>query len=293
MNAHLHPRIGELLQRCPALISSQHVTCAVSGGPDSMALLVLATSAGCKVTVVHVDHGLRPDSHLDAAIVRVAAERFGAMFQSVRVDVDGSANVEARARRARWNALGPDALTGHTADDQAETMLINLLRGAATDGLGGMGPANHPLLGLRRQETHELCRDLQITTIHDPSNDLAIYQRNRIRAELMPLMSEIAQRDIVPMLVRQSELLRDEAALLNELSLAFDPTDAKALAAAPVSLARRAIRRWLATEHPPDSATVNRVLAVARGEAQACETNDGRRVSRHQQRLSLEAQVPR
>jgi tRNA(Ile)-lysidine synthase len=70
----------------------------------------------------------------------------------------------------------------------------------------------------------------------------------------------------------------------------LDPTDCKALAAAPVPLARRAVRTWLTGEHPPDLATIERVLAVARGEAAGCETNDGRRIRRSNQRLSLDGQ---
>ena len=84
------------------------------------------------------------------------------------------------------------------------------------------------------------------------------------------------------------ELRRQVAAAYEAWDAAFNRGDAQALAAAPAPLARRAVRRWLAGAHPPDLATVERVLAVARGEAIACETNDGRRISRHRQRLSLD-----
>ena len=288
MRASEHPLALSLLRRCPALVVGESVTCAVSGGPDSLALLILATAAGCVVTVVHVDHGLRPDSHLDGPAVGALAAQFGASFRSERITVDGSANVEARARDARWQALGSEALTGHTADDQAETVLINLLRGGAIDGLSGMSPVRHPLLALRRHETRALCAAFGIEPLDDPTNYLPIYLRNRVRHELLPLMDEISRRDLVPLLTRQAELLRDDAHLLNQLARELDPSDAKALANAPIALARRAVRLWLTTDHPPDSATVERVLGVARGDVQACETNDGRRVSRHRQRLSLD-----
>jgi tRNA(Ile)-lysidine synthase len=94
-------------------------------------------------------------------------------------------------------------------------------------------------------------------------------------------------------LTRQADLARDESDLLDEMSSAVDPTDAKALAAAPVAIARRAVRRWLTGDHPPDAATVERVLEVARGSSIATEVGAGRRVERHQQRLSLiESGVP-
>jgi tRNA(Ile)-lysidine synthase len=91
-------------------------------------------------------------------------------------------------------------------------------------------------------------------------------------------------------LTRQADLLRADAELLDALAESVDPTDARALAAAPAPLAARAVRRWLRSgpeQHPPDAATVARVLAVARGEAVACEVGGGRAVRRRAQRLYL------
>ncbi|HEX2191587.1 MAG TPA: tRNA lysidine(34) synthetase TilS [Acidimicrobiales bacterium] len=279
-----------LLARCTFPPPGTEVTCAVSGGADSLALLVLAVEAGCRVTAVHVDHGLRPGSAEEADVVAGAAARFGAAFRSERVAVAPGPNLEARARAARYAVLPPDVLTGHTADDQAETVLLNLLRGAGLDGLAGMGPGGHPLLALRRTETRAVVRGLALTPVEDPSNTDPAFLRNRVRAELLPLLDAIAGRDVAALLARQAGLLRDEAALLDELASAVDPTDARALAAAPPPLARRAVRAWLAQEreHPPSAAAVERVLAVARGEARATEVEAGRRVSRHRGRLRLE-----
>jgi tRNA(Ile)-lysidine synthase len=281
---------ADLLGRCWFPPAGTPVTCAVSGGPDSMALLVLAAEAGCEVTAVHVDHGLRPGSASEAAIVAEVAQRWGASWQSVRVQVDDGPDLEARARRARYDALPRGVLTGHTADDQAETVLLQLLRGAGLDGLSGYDPAARPLRGLRRRETHKLCADLGIHPVHDPSNDDLRFRRNRVRHELLPLLDAIAERDVAAVLARQAEHLRADAELLDSLAAALDPTDARALAAAPEPLAARAVRRWLrrgAEQHPPDAATVARVLAVARGDAVACEVGGGLMVRRTRQRLYL------
>jgi tRNA(Ile)-lysidine synthase len=221
-------------------------------------------------------------------MVRALAHRVGVPFHATVVQVGDGPNLEARARAARYAVLPPDVLTGHTADDQAETVLVNLLRGAGRSGLAAMRPGpRRPLLALRRADTEDLCSRLGIEVVHDPSNLDPRHQRNRVRHELLPMLRDIGLRDPVPVLVRQADLLRDEADLLDELSSALDPTDAKALARAPLPLARRAVRRWLTTEHPPDAATVERVLAVARGEAGATDVGEGRRVDRHQQRLRL------
>ncbi len=293
MEALADPLVAQLLQRCPQLVPSRRAVSAVSGGADSMALLILAVAAGCEVSVIHVDHGLRADSADDVGIVAAAAARFAVPFESRRVIVDPTGNVEANARAARHQVIGPDALTGHTADDQAETVLLNLMRGAGSDGLAAMSADRHPLLGLRRAETVALCRAIGMATIDDPTNRLPIFQRNRVRHELLPLLADISRRDPVPILVRQAELLAADADLLNELAATLDATDAKALAAAPVALARRALRAWLSNPYPPDAASIERVLAVARGEVKACELNDGRRIFRRSQHLWLEAQPAR
>ncbi|MGE0877817.1 MAG: tRNA lysidine(34) synthetase TilS [Acidimicrobiia bacterium] len=263
------------------------VTCAVSGGADSLALLVLAVASGCVVTAVHVDHGLRTGSGAEADVVAAAAARFGARFRSERVHVGPGPNLEARARAARYAVLPTDVLTGHTADDQAETLLLNLLRGSGLDGAAAMRTDRHPLLGLRRRETHALCEALGLEPVNDPTNDDRSLRRNRVRHDLVPLLDAIAERDVSALLAREAALIRDDVALLDDLASVLDPTDAKALAGAPVALARRAVRRWLADPYPPDADAVERVLAVARGDVIATEVSGGRRVSRSRSRLYL------
>jgi tRNA(Ile)-lysidine synthase len=257
-----------------------------------MALLALATEAGCDVTAIHVDHGLRPGSAREADLVAAEAARFGAAFESRRVVVGQGSDLEARARAARYAALPRGVLTGHTADDQAETVLLNLLRGAGLDGLRGMSTRNRPLLGLRRTETRALCASMSIAVVDDPSNLDPTIRRNRVRHELLPLLDAIAERDVAPILTRQASLLADEAAVLDDLAAALDPTDARLLTAAPAALARRAVRNWLrcssdSEHHPPDAATVERVLAVAKGDAKGTDVGAGRRVTRTKGRLQL------
>jgi tRNA(Ile)-lysidine synthase len=288
VGAGVDPAALNLLAKCTFPVPGTTVTCAVSGGADSMSLMALAIGAGCVVTVIHVDHGLRPGSDNEAEVVAQAAGRFGATFYSETIDVPPGPNLEARARDARYAVLPDDVMTGHTADDQAETVLINLMRGASSTGLAAMRPGpRKPILALRRIETVGLCHALGITTVEDPSNRDSMYLRNRVRHDLLPVMNQLAGRDLVPVLTRQADLLRDDSDLLDELAAALDPTDAKQLSAAPLPLARRAVRRWLATEHPPDAATVERVLRVAGGLATGCDLGAGRRVERSHQRLRL------
>jgi tRNA(Ile)-lysidine synthase len=283
----------QLLERCNFPEPGTRVDCAVSGGADSVALMVLAALHGCAVTAWHVDHGLRVGSSDEATVVNTLAEQLGVAFESRAVVVEDGPNLEARARHARFAVLPAEILTGHTADDQAETVLINLLRGAGLRGMSGMRPDHSkPLLALRRADTRALCATLGVKVVEDPMNEDPRFQRTRIRHELLPLLDHIAERDVAAILARQADMLRDDDALLDELASALDPTDARALIAAPVSLARRALRRWLADPYPPDVATLERVLDVARGNTLACDIGANRRVRRSQQRLRIERDTP-
>ncbi|HSH23282.1 MAG TPA: tRNA lysidine(34) synthetase TilS [Acidimicrobiales bacterium] len=270
---------------------------AVSGGADSSALLALAVEAGCDVTAVHVDHGLRPGSSEEADVVAGLAVSLGARFLCQKAPVEPGPNLEARARQARYSALPPGAMTGHTADDQAETVMLNLMRGAGLDGLAGMRPGpTKPLLALRRQETAALCDTLGIRPLVDPTNDDRDRRRNRVRHEVLPLLDRVAERDVAAVVARNATLVGDDIRLLDHLAAELDATDARALVLAPRPLARRALRRWLvddASGHPPDAATVERVLDVAGGRWRATEVGGGRRVARRGGRLRVELAPPR
>jgi tRNA(Ile)-lysidine synthase len=288
-------QLGTILERCTFPSPGTSVTCAVSGGADSTALVALAVLAGCKPTVIHIDHGLRPGSAAEADVVQRTGARLKVPVRSIRVELTDGPNLEARARAARYAELPGDALTGHTADDQAETVLLNLLRGASA-GMAAMRPGHRrPLLALRRADTEWVCEAMGLETVEDESNADRRFLRNRVRHEALPLLTELAGRDLVPILTRQADLVRDEGDLLDHYAASLDPTDAAALSAAPLPLARRAVRRWLTdagcTGHPPDLATVDRVLAVAAGSVIACQVPGGLRVRRHRQRLSIVPEI--
>ena len=282
--------VVELLERCRFPPPGTEVDCAVSGGPDSTALLVLAVEAGLVATAWHVDHGLRSGSSAEGAMVARLAAGLGATARCVEAPVDDGPNLEARARDARRAVLPPGVLTGHTADDQAETVLVNLLRGAGVPGAAGIGsPERRPLLALRRRETRALCEDLGIQPLADPMNDDPRFVRNRIRHEVLPLLADVSGRDPIPLLARHAMRAAEATHLLSGLVADVDPTDVRALAELPDDLVRLALRGWLtrgADGLPPDSASVERVLDVARGRIRATEVVDGYRVVRSAGRLS-------
>jgi tRNA(Ile)-lysidine synthase len=283
------------------------VVVACSGGADSLALLVVAAAAQLEPVAVHIDHGLRVDSASDGDVVADAARRLGVRERRVRVQVDPGGNLEERARVARYTALervraeiGATAiLVAHTADDQAETVLLNLLRGSGASGLAGMPGRRdfvaRPLLGVRRAAVRALCVEHGFVPVDDPSNQDLLHRRNWIRLVALPALSNGAHRDLVPVLARQAAVLRAEADLLDELGDALlaqaggDEPSARVLADAHPALARRAVRRWLGAP-PPSLAEVERVLAVARCEHRAAQLSRGRRVWR--QNGALHQAVP-
>ena len=282
--------VVELLERCRFPPPGTEVDCAVSGGPDSTALLVLAVEAGLVATAWHVDHGLRSGSSAEGAMVARLAAGLGATARCMEATVDDGPNLEARARDARRAVLPPGVLTGHTADDQAETVLVNLLRGAGVPGAAGIGsPERRPLLALRRRETRALCEDMGIQPLEDPMNADPRFVRNRIRHEVLPLLADVSGRDPIPLLARHAMRAAEATHLLSGLVADVDPTDVRALAELPDDLVRLALRGWLtrgADGLPPDSASVERVLDVARGRIRATEVVGGYRVVRSAGRLS-------
>jgi tRNA(Ile)-lysidine synthase len=283
--------IEALVSRCDFPPAGSRLFCAVSGGPDSLALLVLAVSAGCEVTAVHVDHGLRPGSADEAEIVRSAATSLGAGFRALQVEVGQGPNIEARARSARRAVLPPGTATGHTMDDQAETVLIRLLRGTGPDGLAAMREGReHPLLSLRRAETVEVATGAGLCPFEDPSNRDPSILRNRVRHELLPICSELAGRDVVPLLARLATLAGRDAEILEAVAGVLDPTDVKAVRNAPPAIATRSMRQWLQGDgpYPPDLAAVERVMAVARGEMTGTQVAPSTTVRRTAGRLRVE-----
>ena len=209
---------------------------AVSGGADSLCLLDCLTHADHPVVIAHFDHQLRDESTREAERVRAMAVSRGCDFilgmgkdYGLHAPVAG---IEDAARTARYSFLAEAALSsgcrtivaGHHADDQVETILMHLLRGAGVDGLSGMRPLRllhelfpeawaeglllaRPLLSIRRQEILDHCQERGLEPIVDPSNEDVSFLRNRIRHELLPLL-DTYQENVRAALLRTGEIMR-------------------------------------------------------------------------------------
>jgi len=270
--------------------SGETVVVAVSGGADSTALLLAleelktAHKLSATICVAHLDHRLRKSSGKDAKWVENLAKRLG--FRSVigrsKVAEEARAasdNLEQAAREARYAFLERTAkrvtasyvLTAHTMDDQAETVLLRLMRGSAGGGLGGMEAMRplvknssiklvRPLLWARRSDTEDYCRLRKSDFLFDEMNDDLSFARVKVRKQLLPLMQSFNNRIVEALSRTAAQLREDGAVLFNDADALLrraavstqesDETkspalDVKVLADAPPALRRRALRQWL------------------------------------------------
>jgi tRNA(Ile)-lysidine synthase len=250
------------------------VLVAVSGGPDSTALLHalahLRAVLGVKLRAAHVHHGIRgKEADRDAAAAEALARRLRVPFSLRKVDAPAHArasglSLETAAREVRYAALAAVAsrcradriATGHTMDDQAETVLLNLLRGAGPRGLAGIPPVREriirPLLEVRGAEVTRYCQANGLRYRIDRSNLDLSHTRNRLRHEIIPALERV-QPSIVPQLARLAEIMRAEDEFMSRqakvrLRRIATPGEGRitlrldAFAALPPGLQRRVVR---------------------------------------------------
>jgi tRNA(Ile)-lysidine synthase len=232
------------------LATGDAVLVAVSGGPDSVALLRLLYNLrdelGLRLEVAHLQHGIRgEEARQDAQFVRELANAMGLRFHLEEIDLPrmrsaaGKGNLEALARDRRYRFFGELArrrdiakvAVAHTQDDQAETVLMWLLRGCGMRGLGGMAPIQRlnddhdlvvvrPLLGVSKSEILEYLKRENLTYRLDRTNKDAHLLRNWIRLDLIPQLTDRIDPGLPARFAQMAELLRDEHHVLNHLASA-------------------------------------------------------------------------
>lgn len=259
------------------LPDSGRIVVAFSGGPDSVCLLDELTRvvARERLLCVHIDHQLDPESGARAALARSIAGGFGVDCRIVRVDVSGDGGPEATARKARYAALaevvdeGDTLVTAHHADDQVETILMRLLRGAGPEGLSGMpqrrpfgrGVLLRPLLAWDRSAIEDCLKRRGLDSIHDPTNEGLDFDRNVLRHVVVPTLRE-HWPGLDRAVLRSGELCAGAAgfigavverqldtAIESPISLALDPIRPRTVFAVGEALRRWCLRHR--TEPPP------------------------------------------
>jgi tRNA(Ile)-lysidine synthase len=257
-------RVRRTLRERRLVRRGDRVVVAVSGGPDSTAMLDvlarLAPELELSIVAACVDHGLRASAGGELALARAQAARLGVPFHALRVEVAPRGSLQAAARAARYEALRSLAAAcdarriavGHTRDDQAETVLARLLRGSGPRGLAGIAPRRadgviRPLIDATREQVR-LWNDAHgLVAAEDPSNVDPRFQRSRIR------------HDLLPALEAESPALRAHLARVAD--------DSRALAGLARREAARLLRRAARPDGGLDAPALGRALAAARREA--------------------------
>jgi len=228
VSSALSTRVLADIRRLPLLEGGERVLVAVSGGADSVAMLdvlcELAPALRLAVECVHVHHGLRAEADRDALFVEHLCRTLAVPCHVERVSVRREPpwnGLEAEARRARYRAFTARAdrvsatriATGHTADDQAETVLMRLLQGAGPRGLAGIAPARgpfiRPLLGVRRAEILDHLASRGLAWVEDATNEDTRFLRNRLRHSIMPGLAQTFGPRVVESLGRAAALCRE------------------------------------------------------------------------------------
>ena len=233
------------IRRYKMLQPGDHVVCALSGGADSVALVyamkLLTDKLGITVSAAHFNHCLRgEESDGDEAFVRQFCDRHDIPLHVGRKKVvAGKKGLEAAARNARYEflrALPGKIATAHTADDNAETVLLHLVRGTGLKGLGGIMPINgnviRPMLDVTRQDVEAFLQEYHLHHITDSSNETDQFLRNRLRHHILPLLRQENPR-IGENLSAMALRLREDAAALDQLAKENATTDVMALRQMP------------------------------------------------------------
>jgi tRNA(Ile)-lysidine synthase len=238
-------KITETIEKYSLLSPGQRVIAGISGGADSLCLLNCLDLLGYQVTIAHLDHQLREESAQEAQFVRDVGQDLGIEVIVEKGDVqelaDRGYSLEEAARLVRYQFLVQVAhekdvdtiATGHTADDQIETVLMHFLRGAGPSGLRGILPDTkltdwvdipqgekihlvRPLLEIRRSQTEEFCRELKLLPVEDPSNKDPSFFRNRIRLHLIPILKEY-NPGIDDIILRMARVMEAESKMVEDL----------------------------------------------------------------------------
>ena len=253
----MESKVLAALRRYDMVRPGDTVICAVSGGADSMALLwcmwMLREKLDITVEAAHFNHHLRgEESDRDENHVRAFCEMrdIPLHFGGGQI-VAGAKGLEAAAREARYaflRSLNGTIATAHTADDNAETVLMHLLRGSGLRGLGGITPKSNglirPMLDVTREEVEAYVEDNWLRYVTDSSNHSGTFLRNRLRHGVMPLLKQENPR-LATSLSAAAQRLRQDEDLLRELTEQVDGGDVEALRSAHPALRRRALEAFL------------------------------------------------
>lgn len=225
-------KVLQTIRKYKLLDNDDKVLIGVSGGPDSMTLLIALHTLGYNVCVAHVNHGLRENAILDEEYVLKYCNTQNIPCFVKKINLKENLNgmtTEEAGRKARYDFFEEICVqekctkiaTAHNSNDNAETVIMNMIRGSGLTGLKGIEPARgkiiRPLIESSREEIEKFCKENNIHPRHDESNDEATYTRNKIRIELIPYIQNNINSNVITNINRMSNIITEEERFISNV----------------------------------------------------------------------------
>lgn len=226
-------KVQNTIEKYNLINKNDKVLVGVSGGPDSMTLLHVLQSLEYNICVAHINHGLRENANKEEAFVRKYCEDNNIPFFVKRVNLKENLSgmtTEEAGRKVRYDFFKEvlekekctKIATAHNSNDNAETVIMNMIRGSGLNGLKGIEPKRdnivRPLIEIARKEIEDYCNDNNLNPVHDESNDELLYTRNKVRLELIPYIEKNINTNVVNNINRMSKILLEEENYIDELA---------------------------------------------------------------------------
>lgn len=225
-------KVKNTIEKYNLINEDDKVLVGVSGGPDSMSLLHVLRSLNYNVCVAHINHGLRENANKEEDFVRKYCEDNNIPFFAKKVNLKDNLfgmTIEEAGRRIRYDFFDEimkkenctKIATAHNSNDNAETVIMNMIRGTGLNGLKGIEPIREniirPLIEVTRKEIEEYCNNNCIKFVHDESNDELLYTRNKVRLELIPYIEKNINTNVINNINRMSKILYEEESFIDSL----------------------------------------------------------------------------
>ncbi len=228
----METKVQKTINKFNLISDNDKILVCVSGGPDSMTLLHVLQKLKYNICVAHLNHGLRKSADDEELYVKKYCNNNNIDFFSKKVNLKDNLDgmtIEEAGRRIRYDFFYEVAkkenctkiATAHNSNDNAETIIMNMIRGTGLNGLKGIEPKRdiiiRPLIEISRKEIEAYCKDNNLKTMHDESNDELLYTRNKIRLELIPYIEKNINSNVVNNLNRMSDILSEEENYIEKL----------------------------------------------------------------------------
>ena len=233
-------KVKETIKKYNLIDKDEKILVGVSGGPDSIALVTILHKLGYNLCVAHINHGLRENAILDEEYVLEYCKKINIPCFIKKANLNENSenmSIEEAGRKIRYDFFNEILMqenctkiaTAHNSNDNAETIIMNMIRGSGLSGLKGIEPKRNniirPLIKISRKEIIKYCEENQITPRHDESNDETIFTRNKVRLELIPYIEKNINSNVINNINRMSEIISDEEKFIsNQTEKAYKET---------------------------------------------------------------------